>query len=46
MAAASAPDIPLLDGIGAALIVAGIAFVFLIRRLPRASTRRPRPFAR
>jgi hypothetical protein len=32
--------------IGAALIVAGIAFIFLIRRLPRASRRRPTPVAR
>jgi hypothetical protein len=32
--------------IGAALIVAGIAFAFLIPRLPRASNRRPAPVAR
>jgi hypothetical protein len=32
--------------IGAALIAAGLASVFLIRRLPRASRRRPTPVAR
>jgi hypothetical protein len=32
--------------IGAALIAAGVAFAFLLRRLPRASRRRPTPAAR